>query len=84
MTQHLLDEVLSLVEECPTLSAATVERRIERLKRMAAFYEAKAPNSEDGGLLFNSFVSALDYAVNIINAYDALTKKMAELAKEYE
>lgn len=78
MTQ---DQVEALAKSYPILSEEKVERRLERLGRMAEFYRRKAPDSQDGGAMFYGFVETLEYAILSINMYRKLTSKLAELAE---
>lgn len=55
---------------------------IERLHRMKNFYDDKAPstNTKTQGEMFVDFSKALQYAMDVLDKYDALTKELAQTA----
>lgn len=76
-------KVNNLAKNHPLLSRGGVEHTMPRLKRMQAFYEEKAPGAPEGqARMFNGFVSALDYAMKVIEQYDDLTGRIAKLNTE--
>lgn len=81
MTPQQVDE---LIKNYPKLSEAKFKRRVARLERIRDFYKSKAPESKDGGYMFNTFVSALNYAIEIMKKYRQLTIKLHKLAREQQ
>lgn len=83
MTQ-LQVNINTLHKSHPKPSKKKLDRRVESLKRMASFYETKAVDSKDGGVTFYGYAATLMYAVSVLNMYDILTRKIAELADDDE
>lgn len=80
MTQ-LLADIKALSRGHPVLAQSKLDWRLRQLERMAGFYEAKAPESKDGGALFRGFASAILYSITIIHMYRKLTNSLAALAE---
>ena len=88
MTQHqadLQDEINALSEQHAPITQEKLDRHMVKINRMISFYEEKAPQApEYQGMLFASFVKALQFASAMIVAHQQLTNKLSELAGEEE
>lgn len=76
------ERIAELVLIHPVPQDEKLQRRLNRLDRMLAFYQSKmdvAP--ENQAMMFRGFVSALLYAIATIRMYRKLTKQLAELAE---
>lgn len=85
MTPQQVELLEALITSHPKHAAYTKLERISQLERMMSFYIAKADlpeNPRKMKLMFNGFVSTLDYAINTIKLYDNLTNGLDVLYKE--
>lgn len=86
MTQRqaeIAEQLAKLAETYPQPSEDKLERRLQRIDRMANFYSDKAPLApERQAQMFEGFVSALLYAQVTIKMYRKLTRLLFELAQE--
>lgn len=59
---------------------------MERLHRMKNFYDDKAPSTttKSQGEMFEGFSHALQFAMDVIDLYDALTKELDEKSDTIE
>lgn len=73
--------IQDLAKKYPPPSDPKLERRIQRLERMASFYKSKINEApEKQALMFAGFESALNYAITTIKIYRKLTIAIAEEA----
>lgn len=79
MTQ---DQVDRLLKRYVLPNDDKLDKSIASLKRMATFYEEKAPDSKDGGALFYSFSKNLHYACTIMVMHQHLVSEIREARKE--
>lgn len=82
MTQ-LQADLKALAKSHPVPNEPKLNRRLERMARMAKFYEEKIPDApEKQANMFTGFVAALLYSMTMIKMYRKLTKRLAELAED--
>lgn len=81
MTQRLVD----LSKSYPPLQREKMERYLERLKRMRRFYIDKSENVPSTQAdMFNGFIHALSYAIDIVQHYSSLTNKLKQETQKDE
>lgn len=79
--QHLEQEIRELARAHPVPSQEKLDRRMQRMERMKAFYEDKQPDApEKQALMFKGFVSALVYAMAMIKMQRKLCIRINQLA----
>jgi hypothetical protein len=77
------DKIVELARRYQVPADEKMNRRLDRLSRMTAFYESKIPDApEKQANMFKGFVSSLLYAATMIKMYRKLTKELNTIAEE--
>jgi hypothetical protein len=82
MTRQLAKDLQQLSKSNPVPGEDKFKRRITRLERIIGFYQEKKKDSPTRqAFLFQSFIAALKYSIDINRAYRRLTINLKELAE---
>jgi len=83
MTPQQVETLQALIHSHPKHAPYTALERISQLERMMSFYVSKteiAPHKQ--AMIFNGFISALEYAINTIKLYDQVANGLVDLGLE--
>jgi len=77
-----MDEVQGIVKQYAIPNEKKHNRNEARLLRMLSFYKEKADTApENQALLFNGFINALEYYINIGKTHNKIVKQLHDVAK---
>lgn len=78
-------EIAALAKKYQQTSVNKYDKSLKGLHKMKDFYRDKYPEApEFQSTLFRGYVITLEYAIEVIENYDKLTQKLAQIVRESE